>query len=46
MVDTGGVSGAGAFDALASAEEEVVEEEVDITFLLPKPKDLSEGEEG
>jgi hypothetical protein len=40
MVDAGGVGGAGAFGALASAEEkEVVEEEVDITFLLPKPKE-------
>ena len=38
MVDAGGVGGAGAFGALASTEEEVVEEEVDITFLLPKPK--------
>ena len=38
MVDTGGVGGAGAFGALASAEEEVAEEEVDITFLPPKPK--------
>jgi hypothetical protein len=34
----GGVGGAGAFGALAPAEEEVAEEEVDITFLLPKPK--------
>ena len=40
MVDAGGVGGAGAFGALASAEEkEVVEEKVDITFLLPKPKE-------
>ena len=38
MVDAGGVGGAGAFGALASAEEEVVEEEVDITFLPLKPK--------
>ena len=38
MVDAGGVGGAGAFGALASTEEDVVEEEVDITFLLPKPK--------
>ena len=34
MVDAFGVGGAGAFGALASAEEEVV----DITFLPPKPK--------
>ena len=34
------IYGAGALGALASAEEkEVVEEEVDITFLLPKPKE-------
>ena len=39
MVDAGGVGGAGAFGALASAEEEVAEEEeVDITFLPPKPR--------
>jgi hypothetical protein len=41
MVDAGGAGGAGgagAFGALASTEEEVVEEEVDNTFLLPKPK--------
>ena len=38
MVDAGGVGGAGTFGALASAEEEVVEEEVDIIFLPPKPK--------
>ena len=35
MVDAGGVGGAGAFGALASTEEEVVEEPVDITFLPP-----------
>jgi hypothetical protein len=38
MVDAGGVGGAGAFGALASTEEEVVEEEVNIIFLPPKPK--------
>ena len=38
MADAGGVGGAGVFGALASAEEEVVEEEVDITFLPLKPK--------
>ena len=34
----GGVGGAGAFGALASREEEVVKEEVNITFSLPKPR--------
>ena len=38
MVDAGGVGGVGAFGALASAEEELAEEGVDISFLLPKPK--------
>ena len=40
MVDAGGVGGAGAFGALASTEEEVVEEEVNNIFLpavLPLP---------
>ena len=33
------------FGALASAEEEVVEEEVDITFLPPKPKKKEKAKE-
>ena len=34
----GGVGGAGAFGALASLEKDEVEEPVNITFLLPKPR--------
>ena len=45
MVDAAGVGGAGAFGALASTEEEVVEEEVDITFLPPKPKEKERAKE-
>jgi chemotaxis protein histidine kinase CheA len=45
MVDVGGVGGAGAFGALASTEEEVVEEPVDITFLPPKPKEKRKAKE-
>ena len=37
--EAGGVGGAGAFGALASRLEEREEEEVDITFSLPKPKE-------
>ena len=34
----GGVGGAGAFGALVSVEKDEVEEPVNITFLLPKPR--------
>jgi hypothetical protein len=45
MVNVGGVGGAGAFGALASTEEEVEEETVDITFLPPKPKEKEKAKE-
>ena len=45
MVDAGCVGGAGAFGALASADEEVSEEEVDITFLPSKPKKKEKAKE-